>query len=220
MANHSPYPGVRYLIIWRREAGQPTMAPRHTVARRDLERPANGTQTSGWTPDKALLDAVAAYVSAGWSILPLSPAADQVVSGMVPPDVQTAVEWWSDRPYGIACRVGELFDVIELPPQLGAQVLAELHRGARGPASMIEVPYQGRWLALVSAGSPLMMELAGHRCVVRLRRDGWVPLPPTAVVGGRVVWVSRGAFTHSLVAQAAIVNVMRQLARPAAARTD
>lgn len=175
---------------------------------------------SAWTPDKALLDAVAAYVSAGWPILPLSPAADQVVSGLVPPDVETALEWWSDRPYGIACRVGELFDVIELPPQLGAHVLDELHRGARSAASMIEVPYQGRWLALVTPGSPLMMELAGHRRVVRLRRDGWVPLPPTAVVGGRVVWTSQGAITHSLVTQAAIVNVMRQLARPAVARTD
>ena len=90
----------------------------------DNNLPAAGTAMrpeTGWTVDRQVLRAVEAYVEEGWPILPLSPAGDHLVSGMVPPDARTAVEWWSDRPYGIGCRVGVKFDVMEMSSQLVLQ---------------------------------------------------------------------------------------------------
>lgn len=150
------------------------------------------------------------YLVAGWPIVPLRPAGDQVVTLMSPRTQAMAVEWWSDRPYGIACRVGELFDVIEVPARLGQDVLNDLRQGGRGPASVIEIPRQDRWLFLVTPSRSVTPELDAYRRQVRLVQDDWVPLPPTPTASGTVVWISQGAFGHSLVTQFAILTALRR----------
>ena len=147
------------------------------------------------------------YVGLGWPILPLSPAGDQVVAGMSPRDGDMAADWWSEQPYGIGVRVGERFDVLEMPAQVGEQVLAELLRRLRLPVAVFEVPRRG-WLMLVTPGSPRIQELG--RAVRLHQRGGWVPLPPTPMVGGPVRWVSQGQIPHSLTAQMTAFLVLRQ----------
>ena len=158
-----------------------------------------------------LRSAAVEYAGLGWPVLPLSPAGDQVVAGMSPRDAEMAADWWSEQPYGIGVRVGERFDVLEMPAVVGEQVLAELLRRLRLPVPVFEVPWRG-WLLLVTPGSPRIQELGMYRRAVRLhRRGGWVPLPPTPVVGGAVRWVSRGQFPHSLTAQMSVFLVLRRL---------
>ena len=174
------------------------------------QRAASGGGRAACPADPAVLEAVSTYLAAGWPIVPLRPAGDQVVTWMSPRTPAMAMEWWSDRPYGIACRVGELFDLIEMPKVLGQDVLHELRQAGRGPASVIEIPQQERWLFLVTPGRPVTQDLAAYRHVVRLVRSGWVPLPPTPLAGATVTWISQGAFGHCLVTQFAALTALRR----------
>lgn len=147
------------------------------------------------TPKARLVDAAVGYVRAGWPVVPTSyPTADRLICHRCPPDVDTAREWWSDQLYGIAGHTGELFDALEVPVRLGERVLGSL--GGRAPA-VIEIPLTGTWLFLVTPRSPLSRDLPPGCGVAMHGRDGWVPLPPTAVLGGEVLWVSRPPFLRS-----------------------
>lgn len=137
---------------------------------------------------RRLREAAIEYVQAGWPILPVeSPTADRLICGRCPPDAATAHDWWTDEPYGIACRTGEAFDVLEMPTRLGELVLSMLSQ--HGHPAVIEVPYTGNWLFLVTAGSPRITDLPADSRV-RLRSTGdWILLPPTIIVGGTVSWI-------------------------------
>lgn len=131
------------------------------------------------------------YVTAGWPILPTSPTGDRLVAGRGPVDAPTAYEWWSDKPYGIACRVGDRFDVLQVPVELGEHVLATLRRNHPVTPPVIEIPTQGSWLFAVTPYARRIPELPAHGPVRLCRRDTWILLPPTPVLDGEVLWVCR-----------------------------
>jgi Bifunctional DNA primase/polymerase, N-terminal len=149
-----------------------------------------------------LREAAIEYTRAGWPILPVeTPTADRLICGRSPHDVTMAEQWWTDETYGIACYTGEAFDALEMPTQLGEQVLAMLSQ--HGPPAVIEVPLTGNWLFLVTRGSPRIADLpAGSG--IRLHGKGrWILLPPTPVIGGAVTWLGgpNDRWPHSMTAQ-------------------
>ena len=161
--------------------------------------------------DRQLLAALRAaamdYAAEEWPIVALNQSGDHLVAGMSPRSPRMAADWWSERPYGIGVRVGERFDVLEIPSAAGELVRAQL----RMPAPMFDVPLRG-WFVLVSAGAPRITELAPYRRIIHMHRRGtWLPLPPTRLAGGPALWVSRGAIPHSLIIQASLLPIMRHV---------
>lgn len=151
------------------------------------------------------------YATTGWPILPVAtPTADRLICGRCPPDPETAYEWWSDEePYGIACRTGEVFDVVEMPARLGELALPALSQ--HGHPAIVEVPLTGTWMFLVTPGARRITDLPGDS-QVRLRGRGWwILLPPTLVVGGAVAWVGLAGrrIPHSLTVQWAALRALR-----------
>jgi Bifunctional DNA primase/polymerase, N-terminal len=142
------------------------------------------------------------YTRAGWPVLPVEvPTADRLICGRSPGDATTAEEWWTEQAYGIACYTGELFDALEMPTQLGEQVLAMLSQ--HGPPAVIEVPLTGNWLFLVTPGAPRIADLPAASGVRLHGKRRWILLPPTPVIGGAVAWIGqpKGRFPHSMTAQ-------------------
>ena len=149
-----------------------------------------------------LREAAVDYTRTGWPVLPVEiPTADRLICGRSPRDATTAEEWWSDKIYGIACYTGEVFDALEMPTQLGEQVLPMLSQ--HGPPAVIEVPLTGNWMFLVTAGSPRIADLPAASGVRLHGKGRWVLLPPTPVIGGAVAWIGqpKGRFPHSMTAQ-------------------
>ena len=160
---------------------------------------------------RRLQSAAIEYVETGWPIVPLRPTGDHVVTQMSPRDAIEAADWWSEQPYGIAIRVGEVFDVVEMQPSVGELVLVDLVRRLRAPVPVIKLPERG-WLLPVTPGARPMPELVLYRRQARLhRRRSWLPLPPTPLVGGgEVAWISRGRVPHSLVVQTSTYLTLRR----------
>lgn len=151
---------------------------------------------------RRLREAAVEYTQAGWPILPIeTPTADRLICGTSPRDTATAQEWWTDQPYGIACYTGEIFDALEMPTQLGEQVLPMLSQ--QDPPAVVEVPLTGNWLFLVTPGSRRIPDLPPGSGVRLHGKGRWILLPPTPVVGGSVTWISRpnGRLPHSMTAQ-------------------
>lgn len=126
------------------------------------------------------------YCTAGWPIVPVChPTADQLVCGRSPDDPETAREWWSDRPYGIACRTGIVFDALQVPPWIGERLLPLVEHYATVIA--IERPLEaassaGRaWVEPLQLLDSMDADSAGS------------PVPPSTRVGG--VPGQRGAGT-------------------------
>jgi hypothetical protein len=172
------------------------------------------------TVTNALTAAAVRYCAAGWPILPTyHPDADRLVCGYAPPDPQTASAWWSQRPYGIACRTGELFDVLQVPPWLGQRVFATLDHYATVAA--VERSLEAAWLFFVTPGSPGIPDLPRGVGVQLHGAGGWVPLPPTSLPGGAVRWVNRPSqlkLPHSLNLQWALVRAVSAARRERASR--
>jgi hypothetical protein len=166
-----------------------------------------------------LRDAAVDYAQNGWPIVPISLTGDRLVAGLSPVDAHTAFEWWSDRPYGIGCRVGEQFDALEIPAELGRQVLDRVRRHQLPEPPVIEVPARESWLLLVSPRSPRIPELAPYR-QVRLRSKGvWIPLPPSGILGAPTCWINqqgREQLPHSLTMQWTIRSLLRHTQSAAA----
>jgi Bifunctional DNA primase/polymerase, N-terminal len=156
----------------------------------------------------------------GWPVLPLRyPEGDRLLTNHGPGDPETAAEWWSDQPYGIACRTGELFDVLQVPPWLGQRLLP----GIEHYASVIEVPRSSLeivWLLPVTPGNRRIDDLP-RDCNVELRGHGdWIVLPPTPTLGGAARWVSHQEklrLPHSLNTQWAAVRALSAARRERAA---
>jgi hypothetical protein len=168
----------------------------------------------------ALAAAAVRYRRAGWPIVPVSyPAADTLVCGCTPPDPEAAREWWSERPYGIACPTGVVFDALQVPPWLGRRVLATLDHYATVAA--VERSLEACWLFFVTPGSPGIPDLP-RGVGVRLHGAGaWVPLPPTPLLGGAVRWVNRPnqfKLPHSLNLQWTVLRSITAARRERAAR--
>jgi hypothetical protein len=185
----------------------------------------SSTRMEQWAADRrptvtdALVAAAVRYRRAGWPIVPSGPDADRLVCGHSPADPETAREWWSQRPYGIACRTGELFDVLQVPPWLGLRLLATLDHHATVAA--VERPLEACWLFLVTPGSPGIIDLPRGVGVRLHGAGGWVPLPPTPLPGGAVRWVNRPGqleLPHSLNVQWALVRAVMAARRERAAR--
>lgn len=157
------------------------------------------------------------YVRTGWSIVPVSPAGDRLIAGLTPPDPATAFDWWSDQPYGIGCRLGEQFDALEIPADLGARLIDRLRRNHVPNPGVIDMPGRDRWLFLVTPGTRRIMELTQHPQVQLYTTGSWIPLPPTRIHGGEVRWVSqpdRDHLTHSLILQWMVRKTLwRQVSR-------
>jgi Bifunctional DNA primase/polymerase, N-terminal len=172
--------------------------------------------------------AAVAYVKAGWPILPLSLTGDRLVAGRSPLDVRMAADWWSQRPYGIGCRLGDEFDVLEVPVGLGEAVLVELRR-VRPLASVppvVEVPGQDCWLFLVTPGFKQIPELPARGPIHLHSGEGrWIVLPPTPLTGGPVSWIGAEGtdaavpnptgLPHSLTVQWAASHALRRHHRDA-----
>ena len=153
----------------------------------------------------ALRMAAVEYTEAGWPILALTPSGDQPVAGMSPQNAHMAEDWWSQRPYGIGVRVGEHFDILEIPASVGGRLREQLH----APTPIFDVPLRG-WFMLVSAGAVRIPELTPYRHIVHLHRRGtWLPLPPTRLPGGPALWISRGPIPHSLTIQNNLLPALR-----------
>lgn len=142
------------------------------------------------------------YVRAGWPVVAVAAAGDRLVAELTPADPAAAAVWWSDQPYGIGCRLGERFDALAIPRDLGARIVDQLpHSHALG---VIEIPGQAHWLFLVTPGARRIRELAQCRQVRLYTTGWWIPLPPTPVSGEAVRWISEPdpqRPTHSLVLQ-------------------
>lgn len=184
------------------------MSSREAGTARSVASKATATGPDGVQVGR-LRSAALAYVEVGWPIVALAPAGDQVVSWMSPGDVVEAAEWWSDRPYGIGVRTGEAFDVAEVSTTAGELLLAELRQRLRLPVPVFEIPRRG-WLFPVTPGAQLIAELVllGRRLRLH-QRGGWVPVPPTPLLGGPVAWISRGTVPHSVTVQQAAFQVLR-----------
>lgn len=130
------------------------------------------------------------YSTAGWPIVPVcQPTADRLVCGFSPPDPNTAREWWADEPYGIGCRTGVLFDVLQVPPWLGKRLLPAVEHHA----AVIEVEraLEAVWLFLVTTGSRRISDLPRAVHIQLHTAGGWILLPPTPTLGGSTRWVCR-----------------------------
>lgn len=180
------------------------------------------TQTVGDELLTQLRCAAVDYAQSGWPIVPISLTGDRLVAALSPIDAHTAFEWWSDRPYGIGCRVGEQFDALEIPTELGQRVLDRVRRHQLPEPPAIEVAAWGAWLLLVTPRSPHIPELRAYR-QVRLHSSGsWIPLPPTGILGAETRWITRQdreQLPHSLTMQWTIRSVLR-LPQPASAQSD
>ena len=168
---------------------------------------------------RRLRDSAVDYARAGWPILPVeTPTADRLICGRCPPDPQTAHEWWTDEPYGIACRTGEVLDAVEMPSQLGELVLPALEQ--HGAVAVVEVPLTGRWLFLVTPGAPRITDLPADSGVRLRGRGWWILLPPTVIIGGTVSWIGRSGpdcrLPHSMTVQWAALRALSCLRRRAA----
>ena len=166
------------------------------------------------SPDvNALTLAAVRYCTAGWPILPVChPTADRLVCGQTPRDPETAREWWSDQPYGIACRTGVLFDALQVPPWLGRRLLPAVEHYA----SVIEIERSLRavWLFLVTAGSRRIPDLPRAAAVRLYGKDEWVLLPPTPTLGGSTRWIAhppKPQLPHSLTLQWAVVRTINKV---------
>ncbi|MGH3991355.1 MAG: hypothetical protein ACRDSN_02695 [Pseudonocardiaceae bacterium] len=144
------------------------------------------------------------YSTQGWPIVPTCPVTGRLVCTRPPDGPETAHEWWSDKPYGIACLTGTQFDALQVPQWLGQRVLP----GMPHLAAVIEVrrPLDCDWYFLITPGSPTITELPRLTTGVRHHGAGhWIALPPTE----NALWVSRQAdlrLPHSLTVQWAVVR--------------
>ena len=122
--------------------------------------------------------------------------------------------WWRDTPYSVLLATGDIFDVIEVPAQLGAAIKAS----GTGP---IAVSPTGRWMFLVAPGTALRPELGGRLDVVLHGPGSWIPAPPTRTPGGRIRWEVHPATVDWRVAdarslqQALVAQVGDLVGRPA-----
>ncbi len=106
-------------------------------------------------------------------------------------DPARVATWWHARPHGVLLPTGRAFDVLEVPADLGRQVLAAVQDHPAGPAvrgPVLATP-TGRWMFLVRPGDPLRPELDHCFHVVRHGPGSWIPAPPTRLPEGTVRWV-------------------------------
>jgi len=155
------------------------------------------------------------YCTAGWPILPVChPTADRLVCGQTPPDPDAAHAWWSDQPYGIACRTGTLFDALQVPPWLGRRLLPAVEHYAT--VLEVERSLGAVWLFLVTPGSPRIPDLPRAAAVQLHGAGGWILLPPTPTLGGSARWVNRPPelrLVHSLTLQWAVIRAVTCIRR-------
>jgi hypothetical protein len=197
---------------------QPSACPPHNVTECNEGYPTSDDDARSLAAQ--LKAAAVRLCGAGWPILPVSyPTADRLVSGRCPPDEDAAADWWSDQPYGIACRTGELFDALQVPSWLGRMLLPAVEHYA----TVVEVAtaLETAWLFLVTPNSPGIPDLP-RDIGIRLRGAGdWILVPPTPTLGGTSRWVARPPeqrlaeqrLPHSLTLQWSVVRAVSSARR-------
>jgi hypothetical protein len=123
----------------------------------------------------------------GHTALPTVGLGPVMVSGRTMTVARDAWSWWSVAPYGVLARVGEKFEVLNVPAEL---VLAAL---AAGDGAMTSCPVmrstaEGAARLIVSQGTRLRRALADLAGVTLLPGGSLVPLPPTATAEGVWTW--------------------------------
>ncbi len=166
-------------------------------------------------PLARLCDAAVAYSTANWPILPTrAPDYSQLVCTQAPASPEIAFEWWSQQQYGIACPVGRLFDLVQVPAIIGRRMLLKL-ADRELPVLQFRI---GRgvpvWGFLVQPGAPRIHDLPAACPVTVIGRERWVSLPPTPSADRSVRWVtaaSNGRFGVRLseAASPEIVSLLR-----------
>ena len=187
-----------------------------------------GTGHKGMSPTMRtdLCAAAVEYVEAGWPICPTRPPEhEQVVCRLVPPDTDTAREWWSSDAYGICCLTGRLFDVLQVPAALGPLVLRRLDP-AGAPVISVERSTGSVWCFLVTAGAPVIADIPRASQARLFAADEWVLMPPTESRDGPVSWLAPPEdaaelhLPHSLEAQWAVVRAWKTLRYPTTTQRD
>ena len=100
------------------------------------------------------------------------------------PDWETATTaaggWWDDKPHSVLLPTGRAFNAIEVPALIGSSVW-----GIGGP---VIITPNGRWIFLISPGTPLREELDERGDIVHHGPGSWIPAPPTVLPEGPVRW--------------------------------
>lgn len=151
---------------------------------------ADGTSKSSDAVRDALCDAATDYVAAGWPIIPTAaPTFRDPVCHRPATTMATARDWWSDRPYGIACPAGRIFDVIEVPATIGRPMLVRLCQPHMPVLRRHDDHHGETWHFLVTPGSPRITDLPRDSPVKLLNRGQAITLPPTPTAGTAGHWV-------------------------------
>ena len=144
--------------------------------------------------------------------MPVCPTTGRLVCRRPPDDAETALDWWSDRPYGIAALTGVVFDALQLPNWLGQRVLPAVEHLAA--VTDLRRPQDCDWFFLITPGSPRIRDLPAAAEVRLHGVGGLVLLPPTPRAG----WVSRHSdlrLPHSLTMQWAVLRAITASRRSA-----
>jgi hypothetical protein len=100
------------------------------------------------------------------------------------PEWETATalggNWWHDMPHSVLLPTGRTFNAIEVPALVGSSV-----HDIRGP---VIITPNGRWIFLMSPGTPLREELDERDDIVHHGPGSWIPAPPTVLPEGSVRW--------------------------------
>lgn len=171
------------------------------------------------TPDAlrdALCEAAVAYTAAGWPIVPTeAPTFRDPVCNRPPASTAVARDWWSDRPYGIACAVGHLFDVIDVPALIGRGMLLRLSQSHAPVLRVHDDHGNEHWRFLVTPGSPRITDLPRDSPVRLLKRGRTITLPPTPAEGVTPQWIAyaptASSAAHTLLPTAPEVLSLRGL---------
>lgn len=180
-----------------------------TVVAADVDQPDASTV-------EVLRGAAAEYSRTGWPVLPLNPKTGRLVCSQPPDGPECAEQWW-ERPYGIACRTGDLFDVLQVPSWLGEHMLPAV--GQLACVWEVQIPLVRTWWFMVTPGAPVVAEFGYFVRTGRLHRAGsYVVMPPTPIVDGCSRWVTRqpgrlaaDRLPHSLAIQWAAIRAVGAL---------
>lgn len=159
---------------------QPTLAPLLPVlpglAWTEIRKAAVDCATHGWP---VLPGTYQPSEHAGWLGKPnavgLEPVAELwSMAATTEPD--TAMDWWTRRPYSVLLACGTAISAVEVPSVHGKRALAQMPGQASGPVAA--TPF-GSWLFFTApSDASLRPELAHHACAHGA--GSWLPLPPTA----------------------------------------
>jgi len=151
---------------------------RQNVLRIKLRHAAQAFAGQGWavTPggyfngQRMACDRPTCWASSCHPLLPDWEAATTLLGG-----------WWDHKPHSVLLPTGRTFNAMEVPALIGSSV-----RGIGGP---VMITPNGRWIFLISPGTPLREELEARDDIVHHGPGSWIAAPPTVLPEGTVRWL-------------------------------